>query len=93
MPSATAGSASVGTGAVLTPPPRVSRTSGIRIGACTWTTFSTGRPQLAASQVAQASAIISGLAPKERWSPLVDLDDGSEAARRPVLGGQRDRWL
>jgi hypothetical protein len=32
-----------------------------------------GQRQSAASQVAQASAIISGLAPKERWSPLVDL--------------------
>ena len=32
-----------------------------------------GQRQLAASQVAQATAIISGLAPKERWSPLVDL--------------------
>ena len=32
-----------------------------------------GQRQPAASQVAQASAIISGLAPRERWSPLVAL--------------------
>ncbi len=87
------GSAQVGTRSCTTPPPRVSRTSGIRIVVCTSTTFSTGRRQLAASQVAQASAIISGLAPKERWSPLVDAHDRFGSARCPILGGQRDRWL
>ena len=49
--------------------------------------------QPAASQVAQASAIISGLAPKERWSPLVDRHDRFGSACCPILGGQRDRWL
>jgi alpha-L-rhamnosidase len=48
-----------------------------------------GRRQPAASQVAQASAIISGLAPKERWSPLVDLmTDADRLVVRSWVGSE-----
>jgi alpha-L-rhamnosidase len=48
-----------------------------------------GRRQPAASQVAQASAIISGLAPKERWNPLVDLvTDAERLVVRSWIGSE-----
>jgi alpha-L-rhamnosidase len=48
-----------------------------------------GQPQPAASQVAQATAIISGLAPKERWSPLVDLmTDSNRLVVRSWVGSE-----
>jgi len=53
--------------------------------------------QPAASQIAQASAIISGLAPRERWSGLVDVMTDSErlvvrswSAARPVATTMSD---
>ena len=46
-----------------------------------------GRRQPAASQVAQASAIISGLAQRERWSPLVDaMTDSDRLVVRSWVG-------
>jgi hypothetical protein len=48
-----------------------------------------GQRQRAASQVAQASAIISGLAPKERWTSLVDLmTDPERLVVRSWVGSQ-----
>jgi hypothetical protein len=48
-----------------------------------------GRRQPAASQVAQASAIISGLAPRERWSPLVDaMTDSDRLVVRSWVGSE-----
>ena len=48
-----------------------------------------GRRQSAASQVAQASAIISGLAPKERWGPLVDaMTDSARLVVRSWVGSE-----
>jgi hypothetical protein len=45
-----------------------------------------GERRPAASQVAQASAIISGLAPRQRWDSLVDLITDSERLVVRVLG-------
>jgi alpha-L-rhamnosidase len=46
-----------------------------------------GQRQPAASQVAQASAIVSGLAPRERWSPLVDaMTDSDRLVVRSWVG-------
>ena len=48
-----------------------------------------GHRQPAASQVAQASAIISGLAPKERWRPLVDaMTDSDRLVVRSWVGSE-----
>jgi alpha-L-rhamnosidase len=48
-----------------------------------------GQRQAAASQVAQASAIISGLAPKERWGPLVDaMTDSDRLVIRSWVGSE-----
>jgi alpha-L-rhamnosidase len=48
-----------------------------------------GQRQQAASQVAQASAIISGLAPKERWAPLVDvMTDSDRLVVRSWVGSE-----
>jgi hypothetical protein len=48
-----------------------------------------GQRQPAASQVAQASAIISGLAPKERWRPLVDaMTDPERLVVRSWVGSE-----
>jgi Bacterial alpha-L-rhamnosidase 6 hairpin glycosidase domain/Alpha-L-rhamnosidase N-terminal domain len=48
-----------------------------------------GQRQPAASQVAQASAIISGLAPRERWSPLVDvMTDSTRLVVRSWVGSE-----
>jgi alpha-L-rhamnosidase len=48
-----------------------------------------GQRQPAASQVAQASAIISGLAPKERWGPLVDaMTDPERLVVRSWVGSE-----
>jgi hypothetical protein len=51
------------------------------------------QPRPAASQVAQASAIISGLAPKGAVGSPGGRDDRFRSACCPILGGQRDRRL
>jgi Bacterial alpha-L-rhamnosidase 6 hairpin glycosidase domain/Alpha-L-rhamnosidase N-terminal domain/Bacterial alpha-L-rhamnosidase concanavalin-like domain len=48
-----------------------------------------GQRQSAASQIAQASAIISGLAPRERWGPLVDaMTDSDRLVVRSWVGSK-----
>ena len=51
-----------------------------------------GQRQPAASQVAQASAIISAWHRRSVGVPC-GCHDRFGSARRPILGGQRDRWL
>jgi alpha-L-rhamnosidase len=48
-----------------------------------------GERKLAASQIAQASAIVSGLAPRERWGPLVDaMTDSDRLVVRSWVGSE-----
>ncbi len=48
-----------------------------------------GQPQAAASQVAQACAIVSGLAPRDRWPGLVDrMTDPDRLVVRSWIGSQ-----
>ena len=52
-----------------------------------------GERQPAMSQAAGAVAIVSGLAPQDRWAGIVDVITDPVPARRPVLDRRRGRRL